>query len=125
MRKIIILSAIAATVLGGATLAEARDSRVSCTSAPASQWLSTAELSAKFAAQGYTVHKIELKRGCGEANLVDRNGVRTEVRFDPTTGAVTARHAEVSHQSRAHRDDRDHRNHRDGRQHRQHRDGRR
>ena len=99
MRKIVILSAIAA-VLGGATLAEARDSRVSCTSTPASQWLSTSELSAKFAAQGYTVQKIELKRGCGEADLIDRNGVRTEVRFDPTNGAITTRHAEVGHQSR-------------------------
>jgi hypothetical protein len=125
MRKIIILSAIAAAVLGGATLAEARNSRVSCTSTPASQWLSTSELSAKFAAQGYTVQKIELKRGCGEADLVDSNGVRTEVRFDPTTGAITARHAEVSHQSRGYRDDRQHRNHRDDRQHRNHRDDRR
>ena len=125
MRKIVILSAIAAAVLGGATLAEARDSRVSCTSAPASQWLSTSELSAKFAAQGYTVQKIELKRGCGEADLLDRNGVRMEVRFDPTTGAITARHAEVSHQSRGYRDDRQHRNRRDDRQHRNHRDDRR
>lgn len=125
MNKIVILSAIAAAVLGGATAADARDSRVSCTSAPASQWLSTSELSAKFAAQGYTVRKIELKRGCGEAGLVDGNGMRTEVRFDPTTGAITARHAEVSHQSRGYRDDREHRNHRDDRQHRNHRDDRR
>ena len=108
-------------VLGSATLAEARDSRVSCTSTPASQWLSTSELSAKFAAQGYTVRKIELKRGCGEADLIDRNGVRTEVRFDPTNGAIMTRHAEVSHQSR-YRDDRQHR---DERQHRNHRDDRR
>ncbi len=125
MRKIIILSAIAATVLGGATLAEARDSRVSCTSAPASQWLSASDLAAKFTAQGYTVQKIELKRNCGEADLIDRNGVRTEVRFDPTNGAVLARQAEVTHQNRNHRDDRQHRDHRDDRQHRSHRDDRR
>lgn len=122
MRKIVILSAIAAAVLGSATLAQARDSRVSCTATPASQWLSTSELSAKFAAQGYTVRKIELKRGCGEADLVDRNGVRTEVRFDPTNGAIVTRHAEVSHQSRGHRDDR---HHRGDRQYRRNHDDRR
>ena len=130
MRKIVILSAIAAvlggvTVLGGATLADARDSRVACTSTPASQWLSASELSAKFAAQGYTVQKIELKRGCGEADLIDRNGVRTEVRFDPTNGAITTRHAEVGHQPGQHRGDRQHRNDRDDRQHRRHHDDRR
>jgi hypothetical protein len=39
MRKIVILSAMIA-VLGSATLAQARDHRVSCTAAPADQWLS-------------------------------------------------------------------------------------
>jgi hypothetical protein len=115
MNKIVILSAIAAAVLGGATLADARDSRVSCTATPASQWLSTSELSAKFANQGYTVRKIELKRGCGEADLIDRNGVRTEVRFDPTNGAVLSRQAEASHRPRGHRDDRQYRRHHDER----------
>jgi hypothetical protein len=124
MRKTIILSAIAAAVLGGATLAEARDSRVACTSTPASQWLSTSELSAKFAAQGYTVRKIELKRGCGEADLVDRNGVRTDVRFDPTNGAIMTRQAEVAHQPGQHRDDRQYRNHRDQPHSRRHDDRR-
>jgi hypothetical protein len=114
MHKIVILSAIVA-VLGGATLAEARDSRVSCTSTPASQWLSTSELSAKLAAQGYTVRKIELKRGCGEADLLDSNGVRTEVRFDPTNGTIVARHAEASHRDSGRHDDRRYRNHRDDR----------
>jgi hypothetical protein len=124
MNKIVILSAIVA-VLGGATLAEARDSRASCTSTPASQWLSTADLSAKFVAQGYTVRKIELKRNCGEADLIDRNGVRTEVRFDPTSGAIMTRQAEVTHQQRQHRDERYDRNHRDERHDRNRRDDRR
>ena len=65
---------------------------MSCTATPASQWLSTSELAAKFAAQGYTVRKIELKPSCGEANLVDSKGVRTEVRFDPTNGTIMTRH---------------------------------
>jgi hypothetical protein len=114
MRKIIILSAIAA-VLGGATLAEARDDHASCTSAPAGQWLSTQELAAKFEAQGYTVREIELKSNCGEAKLLDKNGVRAEVRFDPTNGTI------MSRQDRVNRRDDD----RDGRRHREDRDDRR
>jgi hypothetical protein len=106
MRKIILLSAIAA-VLGSATLAEARDNHASCTSTPASQWLSTPELAAKLEGQGYKVQKIELKRNCGEAKLLDKNGVRTEVRFDPTNGAiVTGRQDHAARRSHDDRDDR-------------------
>jgi hypothetical protein len=90
MRKIIFLSAMIA-VLGSAALAQARDYRVSCSAAPAGQWLSTSDLAAKFVAQGYTVRKIELKQGCGEADLIDGKGVRTEVRFDPANGTIVTR----------------------------------
>jgi len=102
MRKIIFLSATIA-ILGAATLAQARDHRASCTAAPADQWLSAADLAAKFVAQGYTVRKIELKRGCGEADLVDNKGVRTEVRFDPANGTIMPRADRDSR--RDHRDD--------------------
>jgi hypothetical protein len=105
MRKIVVLGAIVA-LLGGASIAEARDSRVSCTSAPASQWLSTSELAAKFAAQGYTVRKIETRRSCGEADLIDGNGIRTEVRFNPADGAIVNRQAHETGRNRRHRDDR-------------------
>jgi hypothetical protein len=106
MRKIIFLSAVA-TVLAGATLAEARDNHASCTSTPASQWLSAPELAAKLEGQGYTVRKIELKRNCGKAELLDKNGVRSEVRFDPTDGAiVTGRRDHATGRSDRDRDDR-------------------
>jgi hypothetical protein len=105
MRKIIFLSVIAAA-LGGATLAEASNYRAPCTSTPASQWLSAQELAAKFEAQGYAVRKIELKWNCGEANLTDKNGVRTEVRFDPTTGTITSRRDHLNRQYRHDDDDR-------------------
>jgi hypothetical protein len=105
MRKFIFLGAIAA-VLGGATLAEASDYRSSCTSAPTNQWLSTAALAAKFEAQGYTVRKIELKLNCGKAKLLDKNGVRTEVRFDPANGTITARQDHATRRYRHDRDDR-------------------
>ena len=102
MRKIIFLSAMIA-VLGSATLAQARDHRVSCTAAPTDQWLSASDLATKFVAQGYKVRKIELKQGCGEADLVDGKGVRTEVRFDPANGTIMTRADRDSR--RYHRDD--------------------
>jgi|CXWL01.1.fsa_nt_gi hypothetical protein len=99
MRKIIFLSVVA-TALGGATLASASDYRATCTAAPASQWLSTQELAAKFETQGYTVWKIKFKGGCGEAKLLDKSGVRTEVYFDPTNGVIQNRQ---SHHNRHYR----------------------
>ena len=115
MRKIVIISAMIA-VLGSATLTQARDDRVSCTAAPAGQWLSTSDLAAKFVAQGYTVRKIELKQGCGEANLMDSKGVRTEVRFDPANGTIMTRSDRDGRRHDRNNDDRHHRD--DGRQHR-------
>ena len=112
MRKIIFLSATIA-ILGTATLAQARDHRVSCTTAPAGQWLSTSDLAAKFVAQGYTVRKIELKQGCGEAGLIDNKGVRTEVRFDPANGTIMTRADRDGR--RDHRDDDDQHHRGDGR----------
>jgi hypothetical protein len=112
MRKIIFLSAMIA-VLGSATLTQARDYRVSCSAAPADQWLSASDLAAKFVAQGYTVRKIELKQGCGEANLIDSKGLRTEVRFDPANGTIMTRSDRDSR--RYHRDDGDRHHRGDGR----------
>jgi len=113
MRKIIFLGTMIA-ILGSATLTQARDDRVSCTAAPAGQWLSTSDLAAKFVAEGYTVQKIELKQGCGEADLVDGKGVRTEVRFDPTNGTIMTR---SDRDGRRHDRDDDDRHHRGDRRH--------
>lgn len=106
MRKIVLLGIVAA-ILGAATAAVARDHRGSCTATPASQWLSTSELASKFAAQGYTVQKIELKSNCGEAKLVDKTGARTKVRFDPANAAIVSRQDHTAHRERHDRDDRD------------------
>ncbi len=115
MRKIVILGTMIA-VLGSATLTQARDYPVSCSATPADQWLSTSDIAAKFVAQGYTVRKIELKQGCGEANLIDGKGVRTEVRFDPANGTIVTR---ADRDGRGYHRDGDDRHYRgDGRHHR-------
>ena len=96
MRKYLFPAALAA-VLAGTSLAQASDDRTACTTAPSSQWLSAQDLASKLEAQGYAVRRLELKRGCGEARLIDKNGVRTEVYFDPATGAIIDRRQRESH----------------------------
>jgi hypothetical protein len=91
MRSIIVV-AIAATLLGSASVATASERRAPCTAAAPQQWLSLQDLTAKVEAQGYRVRKIELERGCGEADVVDRNGVRAELRLDPVDGRIVERH---------------------------------
>lgn len=91
MRSIIVVT-IAAALLGGAAIATASERRGPCTAAAPQQWLSLPDLAAKVEAQGYTVRKIELERGCGEAHVLDQNGVRAELRLDPADGRIVGRH---------------------------------
>jgi hypothetical protein len=89
MRKITLILAAAAG-LGGLSAASASSLGRPCTSAPASQWLSLDALKAKAEAQGYTVQKAKLKDACAEIYARDRNGARTELFVDPTSGAIVA-----------------------------------
>jgi hypothetical protein len=61
-----------------------------CTSAPESQWLPLEALKAKVEAQGYKVQKAKLKAACGEIYALDKNGARTELFVDPTSGQIVA-----------------------------------
>jgi hypothetical protein len=94
MNKIaIITAAIVGPLvgLGAASTAPASSLGRPCTSAPESQWLSLDTLKAKAEAQGYKVQKAKLKAACGEIYAVDRNGVRTELFVDPTSGEIVAK----------------------------------
>jgi hypothetical protein len=48
-------------------------------------------LKAKAEAQGYKVQKAKLKAACGEIYALDRNGARTELFVDPTSGDIVAK----------------------------------
>jgi hypothetical protein len=47
-------------------------------------------LKAKVEAQGYKVQKAKLKAACGEIYALDKNGARTELFVDPTSGQIVA-----------------------------------
>ena len=90
MKKIAIIAA-ALVALGAASTAQANSLGRPCTSAPEGQWLSLDALKAKAEAQGYKVQKAKLKAACGEIYALDRNGVRTELFVDPTSGDIVAK----------------------------------
>jgi hypothetical protein len=91
MRKIAIVAAAALVASAGLVTANASSLGRPCTSAPESQWLSLDALKAKAEAQGYRVQKAMLKAACGEIYSLDRNGARTELFVDPTSGEIIAK----------------------------------
>ncbi len=90
MKNIAIIAA-ALVGLGAASTAQASSLGRPCTAAPKSQWLSLDALRAKAESQGYKVEKAKLKAACGEIYALDRNGVRTELFVDPTSGDIVAK----------------------------------
>jgi hypothetical protein len=89
MRKIVIIAA-AFVSIGAFSMAQAESLDRPCTSAPESQWLPLEALKAKVEAQGYKVQKAKLKAACGEIYALDKNGARTELFVDPTSGQIVA-----------------------------------
>ena len=87
------IATVSAVVIGlvAAPAAQAGSFGKPCTSSPESQWLSIDALKAKAEAQGYKVQKAKLKAACGEIYALDKNGARTELFVDPTSGEIVGR----------------------------------
>ena len=90
MHKIAIIAAAALVSLSAFSIARAESLGRPCTTAPESQWLPLEALKAKVEAQGYKVQKAKLKAACGEIYALDKNGARTELFVDPTSGQIIA-----------------------------------
>ncbi len=90
MKKFALI-AIAGTILGTATLAQAGSLGRPCTAAPQNQWLSLDALQGKVEALGYKVQKAKLKSACGELYTIDKNGNRVELFVDPTNGDIVGK----------------------------------
>lgn len=80
--------AIAVTMLGIATSAQAGSLGKPCTAAPQSQWLSLEALQSKVEDVGFKVQKAKLKNGCAEFYATAKTGTRLELFVDPATGAI-------------------------------------
>jgi hypothetical protein len=86
MRKFPIMSALAfVLVTAGSAMASDDESR---NDAARGSRLTIAEITAKFAAQGYDVRQVKEEDGGYELYAVDKDGNRVESRVDPVTGAL-------------------------------------
>jgi hypothetical protein len=81
------IAAVAVMALGTAG-AQASSFGRPCTSAPESQYLPAGDLQAKAEAQGYTVSKTKIAKGCGEIYALDKTGAKVELFMDPTNGTI-------------------------------------
>jgi hypothetical protein len=90
MHKIAVIAAAALVSMSAVSIAQAGSLGRPCTTAPESQWLPLEALKAKVEAQGYKVQKAKLKAACGEIYALDKNGARTELFVDPTSGQIVA-----------------------------------
>jgi hypothetical protein len=84
MRRSFIVPVLA-LALTGAGSAFASDGEAHST-LPRSQWLTTAQITEKLAAQGYDVRKIKVEKGAYEVYAIDKDGRRVETYVDPVTG---------------------------------------
>jgi hypothetical protein len=90
MRKITVIAAVAVLSITAFSIAQAEGLDRPCTTEPESKWLPLETLTAKVEAMGYSVQKAKLKAACGEIYALDKNGARTELFVDPTSGQIVA-----------------------------------
>lgn len=90
MPRIIIAAVVCAIALGAAG-AQASSFGRACTTAPESQYLTTADLTAKIEAQGYKVRRVKVEKACAEIYAFDSAGAKVELYVDPTNGTIVGR----------------------------------
>lgn len=82
-----LIAGVALGLIGLGQTARADDDEP-CTKAPKEQWQTIEQLSSKLAEQGYTIREIGFEDGCAEAEVVDKDGKKSELKLDPTSAAV-------------------------------------
>lgn len=84
MRKFAMLSTLAFAVLSCAGAAQASEI---CKAHDATEWMSKDAVTAKVAAVGYEVRKVQEEDGCWEVKGM-KDGKRVEAYFDPVTAEL-------------------------------------
>lgn len=69
-----------------ASLASTHDGE--CTNRPQAEWMSTADVRAKFEARGYAVAKVKSHGSCYEVYTRDKDGNKTEFFVNPVNANV-------------------------------------
>lgn len=88
MRRILIVPATLLLLATGSGLTFASSDDDARTSAPRDQWMTIAQITAKFADEGYDVRQVKEEDGGYELYAIDKDGRRIEAFVDPVTGAL-------------------------------------
>ena len=64
-----------------------------CTDQPQSKWMSTVDVKARFASQGYDVRKVKTGGSCYEVYANDKDGSKVELFVNPVDASVVGRAA--------------------------------
>jgi hypothetical protein len=88
MRKFLVSSALAVTLLSAASLSFASDEFRRRPDVPRDNWLTIQQIIEKVSAQGYDIRSIEMERRGYEVEAIDKSGRRVEADVDPLTGEI-------------------------------------
>ena len=85
MKNFLIPAVLVAGLLAGSNLASAGATQLNV---PRGKWLSVAQITEKFKAQGYDVRQVKVEKGAYEVYAVAKDGKRVEVMVHPATGKI-------------------------------------
>ena len=93
MKKFLISASLAAALFGlaGSAFASEDGSELNV---PRDKWLTVAQITEKFTAQGYDVRGVKIEDGAYEVYAVAKDGKRVEVLVHPATGEILKDDAE-------------------------------
>ncbi|MBS0316051.1 MAG: PepSY domain-containing protein [Proteobacteria bacterium] len=80
------LAALALSVLSLGAFASTYNGE--CTDQPKSKWMSTADVKARFEAQGYSVGRVKTGGSCYEVYAKDKGGQKVELFVNPVDASV-------------------------------------
>jgi hypothetical protein len=93
MKKFLISAVLAAGLISVAGAAFASDDEAQL-NVPRDKWLTVAQITDKFKAQGYDVRQVKVEDGAYEVYAVAKDGKRVEVLVHPATGEILNDEAE-------------------------------
>lgn len=93
MNKFLMTVVLAAGLFGvaGSTFATENKSEFNV---PRDKWLTVAQVTEKFTAQGYKVRQVKIEKGAYEVYAIAKDGKRLEVLVHPATGEILGDEAE-------------------------------
>ncbi|MBN9602145.1 MAG: PepSY domain-containing protein [Afipia felis] len=86
MKPILISATLA--LLTTAAVQPALADKMRCAPVPASQWMPIEKVVTKAETLGYAIRETKQSKGCWKIKGFDRNGAKTSLYLDPTSGEI-------------------------------------